>query len=436
MAKVALTDKFIASEKRVPQTGRTDYHDAIVPGLALRVTTTGHRSFVLIARYPSSPKNNPTRRAIGEYGAVTLESAREKARDWLQLIQKGTDPKVVEARRRAEEKRKAVNSFAAVCEEYLARCGSKLAKYEDTRKSMEREFVKRWGARPVTDILPEEVADAIRAIVKRGAPYQAHNAFADIRRMFNWAIGTNEFGIASSPVERLRPADLIGKREARTRILSDDELRRVWAAADWKFESVKGRRVRSALDAADMGYPYGPLIRLMILTGQREREVSDISWPEIDFDKQLWTIPAARMKGKRAHEVPLAPGALALLNSLPRFKGDYVFSTTGGEKPVNGFGKAKERVDKLSAVEGWKFHDLRRSMRTHLSALPVQDMVRELVIAHAQPGLHQVYDQHSYRDEKRECLTLWEQRLRGILEPKPPADVADLEEVRIRRVAS
>jgi integrase len=108
---------------------------------------------------------------------------------------------------------------------------------------MEREFVKRWGARPVTDILPEEVADAIRAIVKRGAPYQAHNAFADIRRMFNWAIGTHEFGIASSPVERLRPADLIGKREARNRILSDDELRRVWAAADWKFESMEGRRV-------------------------------------------------------------------------------------------------------------------------------------------------------------------------------------------------
>jgi integrase len=165
-----------------------------------------------------------------------------------------------------------------------------------------------------------------------------------------------------------------------------------------------------------MGYPYGPLIRLLILTGQREREVADATWSEFNQARRLWTIPSIRMKGGRAHEVPLAGCALDLIESLPRFTaGDFVFSTAGGAKPVNGFSKAKKRIDRLSGVCDWRFHDLRRTMRTHLSALPVQDLVRELVIAHARPGLHRVYDQHAYQDEKRRCLELWETRLLGIL---------------------
>src|SRR5947208_17190982 len=102
------------------------------------------------------------------------------------------------------------------------------------------------------------------------------------------------------------------------------------------------------------------------------------------------------MKGRRAHEVPLTPVAFGLREGLPRWSGgEYLFSTTGGEKPVNGFSKPKARIDKLSAVSDWVIHDLPRTMRTHLSALPVQDLVRELVIAHAKPGLPRGHDQHA-----------------------------------------
>ncbi len=120
MARVALTDKFIKSESRVPTAGRADYFDSIVPGLALRVTKKGHRTFVLVAQFPAKPKN-PTRRVLGEYGAITLDEARKRARRWLELIGKGIDPKIDEARRKAEERRKAVNTFEAVAKEYLAR---------------------------------------------------------------------------------------------------------------------------------------------------------------------------------------------------------------------------------------------------------------------------------------------------------------------------
>jgi len=198
MAKVTLSDRFITSPKRIPETGRVDYPDALVPGLALRVTAAGHRSFVLIARYPMKPKN-PTRRALGDYGELSLEKAREQAREWIALIQKGTDPKVAQARQRAAEHRAQVNTFKAVAEAFIERHVSKLAKGDEAKRMIEMEFIKRWGHRPINDILPSEVAEAIRPIAKR-APYSAHNAFSILRRMFNWAIGTHEFGVTESPM--------------------------------------------------------------------------------------------------------------------------------------------------------------------------------------------------------------------------------------------
>jgi integrase len=416
MTKVTLTDRYIKTRKAAAPGTREDHFDAIVPGLALRVTSAGHKSFVLMARYPTRPKNT-TRRLLGEYGALTLDAARDKARDWLELLAKGIDPRIEEARSKAEERRKAVNTFEGIARAYLDRHKG-LAKHGEATRILEAEFIKKWGTRPAGDILPEEVADAIRAIVKRGAPYQAHNALGHLRRAYNWAVNSHEFGLVSSPVSVLRPKDLIGARKPRTHILTDDELRAIWKVCDAGPVPKTGKRLRAPADATIMGYPYGPIIRLLILTGQRENEVAGMAWHEIDLDQSLWTIPAWRMKSGRTHEVPLAPDALALLVSLPQFAGPNVFSTTGGTKAVNGFSKTKARLDKLSGVRGWVIHDLRRTVRTHLSALPVQDMVRELVIAHAQRGLHAVYDQHLYRDEKRECLTLWEKRLKGILARK------------------
>lgn len=467
MARVNLTDRFIASDRRIPEKGRADYQDALVPGLALRVSAAGHRTFVLVARYPMNPKN-PTRRALGQHGAITLEHAREKARLWLALIAKGIDPAIEAARERAEAQRRQTNTFAGVARQFVdravkgpayldleaqaarLRAGSGLearaalravcalpenqalvrrsrsegiAKKDEAIRAVD-DFIRRWGPRPVGDILPEECAAAIRAVANRGTPYEAHNRLGHLRRLFRWAIGTHEFGLIASPVERFSPKDLIGKRESRERVLTDAELAAVWrAAGDPRDASgiAEARRRNIKRDPSKLlGFPYGPLVQMLILTGQREREVADMAWSEIDLGARLWTIPAARMKGGRAHEVPLAPDAVALLEGLPRFNGgDYVFTTTSGAKPVNGFSKAKERIDALSGITNWRFHDLRRTMRTHLSALPVQDMVRELVIAHARPGLHKVYDLHSYRDEKRECLELWATRLRGILAAHP-----------------
>jgi integrase len=455
MPRVTLTDRLLRAKKVAPKGQRLEFADAVVPGLRLRITDTGAKSFVLLARYPAKPKN-PTRRLLGEIylppegvepavragndllgtGPWCLVEAREKARIWLTWISRGIDPAVEERRLTEASRPVASETFGDLCDEFLKRCAKGWAKYAEAKAMLEADFCRaaQWKDRQAKDIKTEDVARAIRAIVPRGT-YAAHNAFGYVRRLFNWAIGSSEFGITANPTANLRPNDLIGPKEVRDRILSRDELRIVWAAATGTYTPPKEgqTRVRYNKPPPELGYPFGPIVRLLILTGQREREVGGMMWSEVDFENRLWTIPASRMKSKRAHEVPLAPDTLALLKSLPRFDGDHVFTTTGGEKSVGGYSKAKTRLDKLSKVTDWKFHDLRRTMRTHLSALPVEDLVRELVIAHAKPGLHKVYDQHSYQDEKLECLTLWEQRLRGILAPRPPAEVADLEQARAAR---
>src|SRR4051812_41106937 len=145
MSNRTLTDRFIQSCKPAPAGKRIDYADAVVPGLVLRVTDRGHKSFALRCRYPSHP-DNPTRRALGDYGALSLDDARQKARRWLELIGKGIDPKIEEARQKAETQRRQITTFAAVAADFLQRHGAKLAKSKENERILDSEFVKRWGA--------------------------------------------------------------------------------------------------------------------------------------------------------------------------------------------------------------------------------------------------------------------------------------------------
>ncbi|MGA2313391.1 MAG: integrase arm-type DNA-binding domain-containing protein [Xanthobacteraceae bacterium] len=423
-----LTDAKVRSLKPAPDGKPYDVKDTEIPGLRVRVLGGGQRTFVLLARFPGSP--NPTRRALGAYGDLTLEEARQKASAWRKLLRNGVDPHVQQERERLAELRQRQTTFTAVAEDFIRDKLPGERKGREAERDIRREFVPRWGKRPIAEITAHDVRDVVMAAKDRGAPYQAHNLLVLGRRLFSWAIDQQIYGLESSPCERLKPKAIIGKKVFRTRILDDDQLRAFWRAT---------RR---------LGYPYGPLFRMLALTGQRKSEVAEARWSEIDLARKLWVIPAERMKADAAHVVPLSDDVIAILEGLPRFKkGDFLFSTTFGVKPVNGFSKAKERLDKRmrlswcalgrvrgvdrrkAHVESWVIHDVRRTMRTGLSALPVSDLVRELVIAHTKPGLHRVYDQHAYLDEKRHALELWASRLRAIVEPAP-ANVVRLDQAR------
>jgi len=447
MAKQTLNDRVIKALKPAATGKRREVWDALVPGLGIRVTDTGAKSFVLVTRYPGS--SNPARRALGSYGELTLEQARTKARRWLQLVERGVDPYVEVERERAAEQRKRKNTFAAVAEDFI---NDKLAterRGKEVQRDIRREFIPVWGNRAITDIGAHDVRSVVKAAKDRGAPYQAHNLLGYARRLFSWAIDQHVYGLESSPCDRLKPKSIIGKKESRKRILSEDELRAFWRAS------------------TRLPYPYGPLLRILLLTGQRHREVADAKRSEfhpdlmalirrqaesddpfpmqtVKTDWKLWSVGEERFKSDAPHMVPLTDDVIAVLADLSQFRrGDHLFSTTFGEKPTVISDKIKSALDArmlrtlkaMARMRGedpssiklrpWVVHDLRRTLRTHLSGLKVLDHISEMVIGHGRQGLQRVYDQWRYVGEMREALTLWAARLRSIVEP-PPANVVSI----------
>jgi hypothetical protein len=188
MAKRRLTDRTLkALEPATSKRRHYEVMDDLVQGFGVRVNTAGRKTFILIARYSGS--RNPTRRALGQYeNGMTLESARKKAGEWRQLLADGVDPKVEAERKIKEEARSRADSFATVCAAYIDHL--KRAKYRsvrDVERCLDREFVSRWAKRPIREIERRDVIEVLDAIVKRDAPYSAHNALAHLRSMFNWA---------------------------------------------------------------------------------------------------------------------------------------------------------------------------------------------------------------------------------------------------------
>src|SRR5262249_32581649 len=238
-------------------------------------------------------------------------------------------------------------------------------------------------------------------------PYAARHAFAAARLLFRWAYDREL--IAANPCDRIKGADLHGAPAKRSRILSDDELRAVWRATEV------------------FGYPYGPLVRLLLLTGGRLRELAEASWKEIDRDAAILAVPPTRMKMRAAHVIPLTPAALAIAEASPYFaEGSYLFTTTSGRRPISGFSKFRASFNNILKMVGWTaaepftIHDLRRTARTRLSQLGVLPVVAELVIGHQQQGISAIYDRHTYDKEKRAALQLWADELLRIVGETPP----------------
>jgi Arm DNA-binding domain/Phage integrase family len=427
MPKRTLNDRGLRALKPAKQ--RYEIMDAVVPGFGIRVTEQGTRTFILVARFPGS--TNPTRRALGEYGELTLEAARIKARDWIELIRKGRDPRDEEEQARLAAQRKRANTFAAIAEDFFQEKLVSERKGREVEADIRREFLPAWGGRAITEITAHDVRAIIKAVAARGATYQAHNLLGHVRRLFSWAIDQQVYGIEFSPCDRLKPRAIIGEKRPRSRILSDDELRAFWRTT------------------ARLPYPYGPIGRLLLLTGQRHREVAEARRSELLPDLSLWSVGEERFKSDATHMVPLSDDARTVLEGLPRFrKGDHLFSTSFGEKPTVISDKIKNRIDArmlrtLKAMarrrgddpgrvelKPWVIHDLRRTLRTHLSALRIPDHIAEMTLGHGRKGIARVYDQHRYLDEMREALTLWAARLRSIVEP-PPANVVTLAKARV-----
>ena len=205
----------------------------------------------------------------------------------------------------------------------------------------------------------------------------------------------------------------------RQRVLSDEEIRDLWAA----LSLMRGPT------------PFPGMVRVLLLSGQRRDEVAGMRWEEIHGD--VWAVPPVRYKTGREHVVPLTPELKAIIGTKPNGAGPYVFTTTKGKRPFSGYGKAKDALDtaiaelrkkeKRDLMPAWVLHDLRRTARTLMSRAGVDPNVAEMVLGHVIPGVRGVYDRHSYLVEKRNALERLASLVNGILVP-PSASVVGIKE--------
>lgn len=403
MPKVVLTDRSLKALKPAPSGKNVIVWDAAVPGFGVRVSDKGTRTFVVVKRPAGSA--NVLFHKLGRYPELSLAQARQQAPAILGILAQGKTPEQAEREREQAAAERLTHRFAAVAEEFIAGHLPRLRSKRAAEALIRNKLIPAWGDRPVTSIGRRDVIQLAKQVAWDRGPYAARHTLAQVSKLFNWALANDLGGLEVNPCGQLKTADLLGAAVVRDRVLSDDEVGIVWRAAE------------------ATPYPFGPLIKVLLLTGQRRDEIGSARWAEIDPDKALLTIAPERMKKNVGHTIPLTQTTLALLRALPRYGGaGFVFSTTGGERPFSGFSKAKRRFDSVAALAApWTLHDIRRTVRTGLSSVGVLPFIAELVVGHMQQGVAKVYDLHRYDAEKRDALDRWERHLLAIVGAKSSA---------------
>jgi integrase len=387
MAK-RLTDIGIRNLKPGPV--RREISDA-GSGLYLVQQPSGHQSWAV--RYRAAGR--PIKLTLGSWPRLSLHDARVAAAEALKAVKQGNDP----ARARQDAKVKAMeaqaNTVASVCAAYLKREGGKLR----TSTSSQRESIFRRlvypaiGERPIDSIKRSEIVRLLDQIEDKSGPRMADVTLAVLRRVFTWhALRDDDF---ASPIVRGMNRQN-AKDHRRARILTDDELRAVWAAT------------------ADNA-PFSALVRFLLLTSARRTEAAGMRWDEVVDG--IWSLPAARSKTKVEVVRPLSKAAQEVLAGLPRFEGCAVAFTSTILAPLRQFSSPKARLDTASGVTGWRLHDLRRTARSLLSRAGVNSDIGERCLGHSLGDIRERYDRHKYLDEMAHAFEALSAEIETIIHP-------------------
>jgi integrase len=411
-----LTVKGIESQK--PGSARREVPDGLLAGLYLVVQPSGARSWAVRYRAAGVPR----KLTLGPYPAIDLGSARELARKALVAVAEGRDPGEEKKAARQAPAQRERDLFEAVAGQFIeryAKANTRESTWRETERLINKNVLPVWKGRAVQSITRRDVIDLLDRVVDRGAAVAANRVLAVVRRLFSWTVERGILELSPSAGVKAPTAE-----RSRDRVLNDDELRRVWRATD--------------VD----GWPFGPLVQLLILTGQRRDEVANMRWSELDLEKRLWTLPKERSKNDTAHEVPLSDAVLSVIGRLKKIAGKpgFLFTTTG-EAPVSGFSRAKNRLDALvlSGLHGeatgptphWTLHDLRRTAASGMARLGINLPVIEKILNHTSgsfAGIVGVYQRHSFADEKRAALETWGRFVEHLVTGESAANVVRLRE--------
>lgn len=391
MAK-GLTD--IAIRNLQPGPVRREIPDAGCIGLYLILQPSGARSWAVRYRYNGAP------RKLTLAGGLTLKAARKLASDALYELEQGRDPAQAKQAARARFKAAKANTVRALCENYLHREAGRLRSGRLRKRTLERLVYPAIGDVPLSELRRSHIVAMLDDIEDRCGAKMADLTLAFIRKIFIWhASRVDDF---NSPIARG-----MGRYDAKanqgTRVLTDDELRAIWEAAE-------GRQ------------PFHALVRFLLLTGARRAEATGLPWSEVKDG--VWTLPPERNKTKVELVRPLSRAARHVLQNMPVINGgDLVFSHDG-RRPMC-LDKPVARLKTASATNGWRVHDLRRSCRTLLSRAGISADVAERCLGHVIGGVRGVYDKHKYQREMQQAFEALAAQIERIVHP-PKSDVVPL----------
>jgi integrase len=411
-----LSIKNLMRQDRRPEK-RKEVPDGKIGGLYLVLQPSGAASWAL--RYRAAGK--PAKLTLGPYPALDLATARKRAQEAVGAVAGGRDPAADKrAAREARKAERADDTVRNVAEQFNRRyVATKIG--EGWGKEIDRmfrvEILPAIGDRRIGDVRKQDINRILDGLIDRGSPITANRCLAVMRKFFNWTTDDREI-ISVSPC---RGVSAPAQESSRDRVLSDKEIQFAWRA----FESV--------------GWPFGPIAKLLLLTGARRDEIAEARWSEINIAAKNLTIAKERSKNGVAHEIPLSDAAIEIIAGLPHIgdrKDGFIFTTTS-RTAVSGFSNAKAAIDEAvlkalrsdAASQGddpetvtvpphWTIHDLRRTVATNLQKLGVRLEVTEAVLNHvsgSRAGIVGIYQRHDWAAEKRQALNSWARRLGAIV---------------------
>jgi integrase len=398
---------------KAPKTGRLEILDAVLPGFGLRVGATDARSYFVMAMVGSGPvvRNEAgeiiagrrlRRFTVGDAKVISLDEARDKARDILRRVDAGEDP---------AQPKVIMPTFRVFAADFLQRHKSGIRASTHTERIRMLGMMNRWDHLQLDAIRPQDVVAFLDDTVARGAPVYANRMLSVLKTMFNDAmrrgvLDANPVGMVKKPT----------KEHPRERSLTDTEVGWLWQAA------------------GAMDWPWGDFMRILLLSGQRRAQVQMLEWPEVDMANRVWRNPAAKMKSARPYEIALSELMVEVLEharDAARQRGmlderGLVFHIDG--KPLTGFAQAKCKLDVAmeeiagEPVKQWTIHDLRRTLVYHLASMNVAPHICDKLLDHASgviSGVSAIYNRFQYIDERRDALNAWGNKVAEIIGRRP-----------------
>jgi integrase len=391
-------------------------------GFGVRIYPSGAASWVVVKRLGAGGRGSKlVWHVVGSYSALTYKEAKKKARSKLNEISEGSDP----SEKKRKDRIKGLEVYkSGKLEDVVSRYFQKNAKHgrywKELRQRFDRQIIPTIGATTLVANITKHELRVLLDNKEKETQSGARLTFAALSPFFKWCV-SHEI-IQSNPLASLLAPET---QENRERVLTNDELIRIWEAADYT------------------AYPWGPFYKLLLLTLQRRDEVAGMQWCELDHRSREWIIPGSRTKNGKEHLVHLSPMAWEIVDNLAknapkmlegRFASPFVFPATDATY-ITGYSKAKTALDETikeifgDELEPWRVHDLRRTGATGLAMLKVSPHVIERVLNHItgsatakvsgiDAALVRVYQRFQYAKERKEALLKWSDYLSDLITKK------------------